>query len=95
MVILFIFILKPNEGFTSFHYLVDAIHKSIWSGKRVLVHCQMGYVRSATLVLFYLRKYFFSNVMEANEFIGLKRDKAGAPKMLMNNIEKSLTKLKL
>jgi protein-tyrosine phosphatase len=47
----------------------------------------MGHVRSATLLVFYLRKYFFENVNEANEFVGLKREKAGAPSMLLNNIE--------
>jgi len=87
------FYTKPNENFTSFHYLSDIIHKSIWNGSRVLVHCQMGQVRSATLMLFYLRKYFFENVMEANEFIGLKRDKAGAPQMLMSNIENLIKKI--
>jgi len=78
---------KPNENFTSYHYLADVIHKHMWSGHRVLVHCQMGQVRSATLMLFYLRKYFFDNVSEANEFIGIKREKAGAPTMLIDNIE--------
>jgi len=78
---------KPNENFSSYHYLADVIHKHMWSGNRVLVHCQMGQVRSATLMLFYLRKYFFDNVNDGNEYIGLKREKAGAPTMLFNNIE--------
>jgi hypothetical protein len=78
---------KPNENFCSYHYLADIIHKHMWSGQRVLVHCQMGQIRSATLMLFYLRKYFFDNVNEANEYIGLKREKAGAPSMLLDNIE--------
>ena len=78
---------KPNENFCSYHYLADVIHKHMWSGDRVLIHCQMGHVRSATLLLFYLRKYFFDDVREANEFIGLKREKAGAPTVLLNNIE--------
>jgi protein-tyrosine phosphatase len=78
---------KPNENFSSYHYLADVIHKHLWKGDRILVHCQMGHVRSATLLVFYLRKYFFENVNEANEFVGLKREKAGAPSMLLNNIE--------
>jgi len=78
---------KPNENFSSYHYLADVIHRHLWSGDKVLIHCQMGQVRSATLLLFYLRKYFFDDVNDANQFIGLKRENAGAPTVLLSNIE--------
>lgn len=82
------FFTLPKEMFSTYHYLSELIHKYIWSGKRVLVHCQMGQIRSATFLVYYLRRYFFKSVVDANEFIGFKRKGAGAPEIFMTSIER-------
>lgn len=50
---------------------VDLINKN--SNKRVLVHCQQGSSRSATVVCAYLVKYHNMTVKDAINFIKIKR----------------------
>jgi hypothetical protein len=82
------FLVKQKENLKEYHYLVDKIHDCFLNGDRVLIHCQQGLVRSAALLLFYLRKYIFEDIGDANEFIGIKREQASCQTMFISQIER-------
>jgi len=86
------FYVKPNEKLNDYNHLVDKIHNHLLKGDNILIHCQQGLVRSATLLLFYLRKYIFEDIVDANEFIGVKRKDACSPQILSQSIEKIIKK---
>jgi hypothetical protein len=84
------FYIKKNENFHDYHFLADTIHMNFLQGKKILVHCKEGLMRSATLLTFYLRKFIFNKVEFANEFISIKRENASCIKMFLPTIEKIL-----
>lgn len=84
------FYVKKNENFNDYHSLADTIQKHLLQGYKILVHCKEGLLRSATLLTFYLRKYVFNKVEDANEFISLKRENASCIKFFFPTIEKIL-----
>jgi len=87
------FLVQANESFNSFSFLSEVIYKYLnQNNKRILIHCEQGKIRSATLLLYFLRKYLFNNINDANSFIGLKRENAGAPSMTFAIIERLVCK---
>lgn len=49
------------------------INSAIEGGKNVLVHCQAGVSRSASLVIYYIMKKYFVGYEEANQTVKSKR----------------------
>jgi len=86
------FYVLERESYLDYPKLCEIIHNNFLEGKRVLIHCQQGLIRSATLLVFYLRKYFFDDIHSANDFIGLKRESACASSIVFSSIEKILSK---
>ena len=86
------FYILEKESFLSYPYLVEVIHNHFIKGDKILLHCEQGLVRSAGLLLFYLRKYLFDNIEDANRFIGIKRDLAGASQLVYPIIERLIKK---
>jgi len=84
------FYIIKKENFNDYHFLADTIQKHFLQGKKILVHCKEGLLRSATLLTFYLRKYIFKKIEVANEFISIKRENASCIKMFFPTIEKIL-----
>ena len=82
--------LKLDDNFHDYHYLADKIHEFFLKGQRILVHCEQGLIRSAMLLTFYLRKFIFESIEDANELIGIKRENAGCQEMFFQTIEKMI-----
>lgn len=82
------FYVLEKESFVTYPYLCEVIHNHFLKGDKILLHCEQGLIRSAGLLLFYLRKYLFDNIADANRFIGIKRDLAGASTMVFPIIER-------
>ena len=72
----------------NYDYLCNLIYESFNNGDIILLHCEQGLIRSATLLLYFLRKYYFKNIDEANEFISLKKMIPESPKIFVSMIEK-------
>lgn len=53
---------------------VDFIHTHLMFGNRVLVHCQAGVSRSASICIAYLMKYHFLSYKAAHKVVKCARD---------------------
>jgi len=87
------FFVLENESFLNYPYLCDMLYKSFIKGNKILIHCEQGLVRSAGLLLFYLRRYFFDSLEDANDFIGLKREMASASNVAISICDKIIRNL--
>lgn len=56
--------------------VLETMHESLVSNKKVMVHCAMGVQRSATIVAFYLLKYTAIDVNKIIRYIQYKRPQA-------------------
>jgi protein-tyrosine phosphatase len=78
---------ENNDVMTSYlPDICDFIDREIQSGKKVVVHCQQGLSRSASVIVAYLMKYKHMPMTEAIELVRKKR--CGA--LLFLNFEKCL-----
>ena len=87
------FYVLDKEYFLDYPYLTKIIQNCFLKGDKILIHCEYGLIRSAGLLLFYLRRYFFNTIEDANNFISLKRETAEASKLIFSIIEKLIKKV--
>ena len=89
------FYVLEREYYLNYSYLCNIIQKHFLNEDKVLIHCQQGLNRSATLLTFYLRSFYFNSVNEANYFIGIKWELACDSTFMFSSLEKIFSKSKL
>lgn len=76
-----------NEIFLNYkNQLIDVIHQYINQNKPVLIHCYAGAQRSATLLAFYIQKYYSLNIKKCIKLIKEKREIAFEPEPTFKEI---------